>query len=316
MSNLEADATETDCPGHDAPGPMIELLESREVPLGGVRGVSVHRTLPSRRFPTVGAWCFVDQFDPGGTTMRVMPHPHTGLQTVTWLFDGRVRHRDTLGTVADIVPGQLNWMTSGAGVAHSEVADETAGGGRGLQLWVALPESARHGAPGFEQLSELPEARRDGMHLTVLAGTVDGVTSPARTFTPLVGAILTLEAGAEVELGVDPDHEHGVQLVDGDASVCGTTVPHRAMAYLGTGRRTVTVHAVAASTLLLLGGEPFAEDVLMWWNFVGRTHDEVVQARADWEAGSDRFGHIEHHGDERIPAPPMPEVRLTPRRRR
>src|SRR5690242_14507821 len=157
MTRLDADAPEVAQAAPACDGPRSLLLESREVPLGGVRAMEVHRTLPQRDLPTVGAWCFLDRFGPQVTTMRVEPHPHIGLQTVTWPFVGDVRHRDSVGSDVVVARGALNLMTSGAGISHSEYS---VGDGAvpldALQLWVALPESRRHGEPAFERHEELP----------------------------------------------------------------------------------------------------------------------------------------------------------------
>lgn len=290
-------------------------LEPREVPLGGLRGLTVHRTLPQRGFPTVGAWCFVDHFGPTTHPMAVLPHPHTGLQTVTWPMAGEIRHRDSLGSDVVLKPGELNLMTSGDGVSHSEfsVGGETASM-HGIQLWVALPGDARSGPAGFEHHPELPTADGPGWTAKVLMGAVDGAQSPATTYTPIVGAQIRVEAGFS-RLPLRPDFEHAILAVDGPAALDGADVKHRDLRYLAPGRSEIGIQALTATTLLLIGGEPFAEELVMWWNFIGRSHDEIVEARIDWERGASRFGHVEGHGDRVIPAPPIPDIRLTPRRR-
>jgi len=308
-------------------GPRTLLLESREVPLGGVRGMSVHRALPQRDLPMVGAWCFLDRFGPQETRMRVEPHPHIGLQTVTWPFVGEVRHRDTVGSDVVVRRGALNLMTSGAGIAHSEYSvGEGPVALDALQLWVALPESRRHGPPMFERHEELPEIPLPAVHgasgsATVVLGELGGVTSPASAYTPIVGAELRITAGSRVRLALEPGWEYALAGVFGEADVAtdaDESVPVDAahLLYLGTGRTGVEISAASDTTLFLLGGEPFEDDIVMWWNFVGRSHEEIVAARDAWEADSPRFGHVVDHGSERIPAPPLPGVRLTRRRRR
>lgn len=290
-------------------------LEAREVPLGGVRGITVHRTLPHRGLPTVGPWCFVDHFGPTREQMRVLPHPHTGLQTVTWPLVGEIRHRDTLGSDVVLRPGELNLMTSGDGVAHSEFsAGDRTDAMHGLQLWVALPDAHRSGRAGFEHHPDLPRAGGDGWTATVLMGSFDTTESPATTYSPMVGAELRVRAGVAT-IPLRPDFEHAILAVDGEVMVGGTEIRHRQMRYLAPGRSEVTLHTPAATTLLLIGGVPFEEELVMWWNFIGRTHEDIVQARRDWEAGSDRFGVVPGHDGETIPAPPMPDLRLKPRRR-
>lgn len=151
-------------------------IEPRDVPLGGVRGLRVWRTLPSRRLPTIGAWCFVDHFGPSDEAMAVLPHPHTGLQTVTWLMDGELRHRDSLGNDVVLKPGELNLMTSGDGVSHSEFSVGEPDGMHGVQLWVALPDHRRLGPAGFEHHPDLPRVEGEGWSGVILVGEFAGQT--------------------------------------------------------------------------------------------------------------------------------------------
>lgn len=300
--------------------PTTALLPGREVPLGGVRGMSVTRWLPQRALPTVGAWCFLDRIGPQRVDMRVLPHPHTGLQTVTWPLAGRIRHRDSLGSDVELRPGELDLMTSGRGIAHSELSVGDAPLMHALQLWVALPAGAAAGPARFEQHRELPVASAPGVRATVFVGELDGARSPARVHTPLLGADVVVDAGARAELPLEAGHEHAVLVLDGAARVAGVDLDDGPLLVLGTGRSSLEVASTGGARLLLLGGEPFAEDLVMWWNFVGRSHDEVARARADWEAegaagGGERFGVVPGHGRDRIPAPELPGVRLTPRRR-
>jgi redox-sensitive bicupin YhaK (pirin superfamily) len=321
-------------------GPRALVVEAREVPLGGVRAMEVHRTLPHRALPMVGAWCFLDRFGPQETLMRVEPHPHIGLQTVTWPIIGEVRHRDAVGSDVVVRPGALNLMTSGEGIAHSEysVGDEAIPLDA-LQLWVALPESRRHGAPAFERHEDLPVLDLgDGADAVVVMGELGTVTSPATVHTPIVGAELRLPAGVRVRIPLNPGWEHalygmigtadvetGMDAVDADAARRSSpsarddgtaSVDGSRLLYLGTGRDHVDIVSADGARVFLLGGEPFEADIVMWWNFVGRSHDEIVEAREAWEAHAPRFGQVVDHGPERIPAPPLPAVRLTPRRRR
>lgn len=312
-------------------GPRSILLEPREVPLGGVRGMSVLRTLPDRDIPTIGAWCFLDRFGPDEVRMRVEPHPHIGLQTVTWPLIGEQRHRDSLDSDVTLRRGQLNLMTAGDGISHSEYSlGEEAGPLDALQFWVVLPESARHGEPGFEQHTSLPtstlpaDAGGDAA-LTVVLGEFAGVRSPATVHTPIVGAEIELAAGSRVTLPLDPAWEHAIVLVEGDVTVehdegaDGRMLKRNDMLYLGDSRTSASISSSDGALVFVLGGEPFAEDLVMWWNFAARTHDEIVRAREDWEspdAAAARFGHVVNHGDERIPAPEMPHVILKPRHRR
>lgn len=317
MSDLDIAPTEVSGTAGALPGPQARLIAAREVPLGGIRAMTVTRTLPERALPTVGAWCFLDEAGPEAHLMRVLPHPHTGLQTVSWLLEGSIRHRDSVGSDVIVRPGELDLMTSGDGIAHSEFTPgELAEPAHLLQLWVALPESARRGPAHFEQHRDLPVATGAGWSATVLLGALAGVASPARTYSPLVGAEVRVEAGATAILPLRPDFEHAILAPLGSIEVEGIALARGPLLFLGGRRSELVVTAGAAgATLLLIGGEPLGEDLVMWWNFVGRTHEEIVEARADWESGSPRFGRVDGHGDDRIPAPPQPNVRLTPRRR-
>lgn len=301
------------------------LLSSREVPLGGIRGMQVHRMLPQRELPMVGAWCFLDRFGPQTVRMRVEPHPHIGLQTVTWPFIGEVRHRDSLGSDVVVRSGALNLMTAGAGISHSEYSTgEDPVPLDALQFWVALPESRRHGLPTFEQHDDLPVvelASLDGPDAAaiVVLGEFAGARSPATVYSPLVGAEVRIPAGSRVRLPLEAGWEHAIVGVDGVVAVPeedGMQVRPLELLHLGTGRDHVEVASARGATMFLLGGEPFEDDIVMWWNFVGRSHEEIVAAREEWESASARFGIVAGHGDVRIPAPPLPSVRLTKRRRR
>lgn len=280
------------------PGAVPELLEGREVPLGGLRGMSVTRWLPHRSLPMVGAWCFVDRMGPQRVDMRVLPHPHTGLQTVTWPLEESIRHRDSLGSDVVLRPGELNLMTSGRGVAHSEVSLDDA-------------------PAGFEQHTHLPVVDLPGARVTVVVGELDGALSPATVHTPLLGADIALGAGAVAVVPLRASFEHAVLVLDGAATVAGRLIGVGPLLHLGAGSDELVLASTGGARLLLLGGEPCRDDLVMWWNFIGCSHEDVSAARAGWEAGdADRFGEVPGHGRERIPAPPLPAVRLTPRRRR
>lgn len=290
-------------------------IAPRSVPLGGLRGLKVHRTLPTKGLPTIGPWCFLDQFGPTYQAMDVLPHPHIGLQTVTWLLAGGVEHRDNLGSHITIEPGQLNLMTSGAGVSHSEFSLDQAGAMHGLQFWVALPEDRRHGQATFEHHAELPVAQGDGWEATVFMGEYQGERSPASSFSPLVGVQISVAAGRH-EIPLNPAFEHGILAVDLPVGIDGDHLEQQTLRFIPAGADALHVEASIRSTIVLIGGEPWPEPLIMWWNFVARTHDEIVQARNDWESGSERFGRVEGHGDKLIPAPPLPPVILKPRLRR
>ncbi|MFS8479200.1 MAG: pirin family protein [Micromonosporaceae bacterium] len=301
----------------DEAEPASVLLPGHDVPLG--RYTVVRRLLPQRRRRMVGAWCFVDHFGPddvrGRMGMQVPPHPHTGLQTVTWLVDGEILHRDSLGSIQSIVPGQLNLMTSGHGIAHSEQSPpDHPPIMHGLQLWVALPDFARHREPAFDHYPAMPQVSAGDATVTVVVGEFGGVTSPARVYTPLLGAEVTLPAGGQVRSPLDRDFEYGVLMMSGTAEIAGVELSPGSLLYLGRGRSGLTARADGEARLFLLGGEPFEEPLVMWWNFVGRSHEEIVAAREDWMSGR-RFGVVAGNAGDPLPAPPMPTVRLKARDR-
>jgi quercetin 2,3-dioxygenase len=315
MSSLEADPEV----GPGAPA-APELLEGAPVALGGPRGFAVTRTLPHRQRRTVGAWCFLDAYGPhdlaGSDGMRVGPHPHTGLQTVTWLVAGEVLHRDSLGHRQEIRPGQLNIMTAGRGISHAEETPrEHSPTLQGVQLWVALPHAVRDMAPAFASFADLPVVTAAGLRATVLIGELAGAASPAPAHTPLVGAEITLDPGADSTLPLRPDFEYAVLALDGAATVDDATLKPGPLLYLGAGRSSVRLATGSAARVLLLGGEPFEERLVMWWNFVARDHDEIVQMRADWVDATPRFGTVHGYDGPALPAPPMPITRLVPRGR-
>ena len=304
-----------------------EPLVARDVLLG--RTTHVRRLVPNKTRRMIGAWCFLDHYGPddikttGG--MWVPPHPHTGLQTVTWLFEGLGLHTDSLGSHQLIRPGQLNVMTAGHGICHAEVSPADAPELlHGVQLWVCLPDSARDTTPpAFAHLADLPTWSERGASLRVLVGSLMGEASTAPTYTPIVGAELTLEPGAEATLPLEAAFEYGVLVAQGGVEVDGVPIERNAMSYLGLARRQLTFRATAdgePTILMLLGGEPFEEEIVMWWNFIGRSHEEIVEQRVAWNgAGIDdepeRFGVVKDFDGDRLLAPPMPNTRLKPRGR-
>ena len=298
----------------------VQVITSREVPLGGPRAMTVRRTLPQRARSLVGAWCFADHYGPDDVArtggMDVPPHPHTGLQTVSWLFSGEIEHRDTTGAHAIVRPGELNLMTGGHGVAHSEVSTADSGTLHGVQLWTALPDAARDVPRAFAH--HVPEPLDlGGATARVLLGTLAGRTSPVPTHTPLLGAELVLEPFADLVLDAAADFEHGVLVDAGPVLLQGVELARAELGYVAPGVRQLRIANPGGepARVMLLGGEPFPDPVVMWWNFLGRSHEEIAGYRADWEAGYARFGHVEGYSGQvqRLPAPPMPTVRLRAR---
>ena len=280
----------------------------------------VRRTLPQRQRSLVGAWCFVDHYGPHNVRhspgMVVPPHPHTGLQTVSWLFSGEIEHRDSGGVHALVRPGELNLMTAGAGICHSEVSTAATTLLHGVQLWVALPDSDRDTTRGFSHFVPQPVSL-DGADLRVFLGQLHGVSSPIDTFAPLLGAQLDIRPDCEAALDVDPQFEHGVLLDQGDVEVAAVRIGAGELACQSAGPDVLHIRNIGVSParLMLLGGVPFTEDLVMWWNFAGRSHDDIVFYRRLWESGDDRFGAVEGYvgTPTRLPAPPLPTTRLKPR---
>ena len=289
--------------------------------------MTVRRTLPTRGRTLIGAWCFLDHYGPDDVAstggMTVAPHPHTGLQTVSWLFTGAIEHRDSAGHRATVRPGELNLMTAGRGISHSEMSTTDTLVLHGVQLWVALPEGKRAIEPRFEHYIA-PMVEGDGWAARVFLGASLGQVSAVATHTPLVGAEISVECGKTLSLPVDPSYEHGVLVDTGAVTVDGVPVAAAELAFVPAGAEGVEIRAAARSRLLLIGGTPFGERIVMWWNFVGRDHSEIEGYRQEWQQliGLDSAGPAPRHrfllpDDDRYPPIPAPElprsVRLTPR---
>ncbi|MFJ7083278.1 pirin family protein [Streptomyces griseus] len=319
MSNLDRQATPSVCGGRGfvVAEPVRELLAPRRVQLG--ESTEVRRLLPNLGRRMVGAWAFVDHYGPDDIAdepgMQVPPHPHMGLQTVSWLHDGEVLHRDSLGSLQTVRPRELGLMTSGRAISHSEESPKDhARLLHGAQLWVALPDAHRSVEPHFQHHTDLPVVTAPGLAATVILGELDGTASPGTTYTPIVGADVTLTAGAQARLPLDPDFEYAVLTMSGEAEVDGVPVLPGSMLYLGCGRTELPLRAVSDAGLMLLGGEPFEEELVMFWNWIGRTHEEIAQAREDWMNGT-RFGEVKGYDGPPIPAPELPPVPLKARGR-
>ena len=242
MSNLETFPEEIVCTEGDH-AEAVEFLAPRMVPLGGPRAMPVRRTLPQKQRSLIGAWCFLDHYGPdlvpesGG--MKVPRHPHTGLATVSWLFTGKVAHRDSAGYEAIVRPGEVNLMIAGRGISHQEFSTPDTGVLHGAQLWYALPEETRNMAPTFQHYAPEP-VQGDGSELRVFLGSLAGSSSPVTTYTPpLLGAEAVLHAGGRLELDLDPSFEHGILLDTGEVSVDGTPMAVDHLHYLRPGRSRI-----------------------------------------------------------------------------
>jgi len=286
---------------------MIDLvIEARKKDLGGFQ---VGRVLPFAKRRMVGPFIFLDHmgpadFRPGDEGINVRPHPHIGLSTVTYLFDGEIHHRDSLGNDQSIRPGEVNWMTAGRGISHSERtdADLLAAGTRvhGLQAWVALPLEHEEDAPAFanHQGDDLPSFENAGLKAQLVAGSLYGATAKVKTHSPMFYVHWTLEPGTQAGLPAEYS-ERAAYIVSGKVEVDGHAYDAGRMLVFAPGD-TVVFTAIEPSSVMLLGGEPVGER-LIWWNFVASSKDRMEQAKADWKAGRFALPPTDH--DEFIPLP-------------
>jgi redox-sensitive bicupin YhaK (pirin superfamily) len=306
MSKRSDPVSAEECVALGATEQRLESYPNRELSLGSL---AISRALPVKERRLVGPWCFLDRFGPltfsEGKPMDVAPHPHIGLQTVTWLLEGVVVHDASLGFDSVLRPGGVNVMTSGAGIAHAEQTPRNNSGRlNGVQLWVALPDKTRHVAPGFVHANEVPTLESSGGQVRVFAGGVQGAISPAPYYSDLIGADLQLNPRGELDLALDPVYEHAVLVMSGDCAIDRQRLESRVLYYLGTTRSVANFSSSAGARVLLIGGLPFGETILMWWNFVARTPEEIAEARTDWEERR-RFGEVLAYDGPRLSAPSL-----------
>ena len=292
------------------PVASIARIEPRLADLGD--GVLVRRTLPSRQQRMVGAWCFLDhagpvQFAPG-KGMHVGAHPHIGLQTFTWTLEGEVLHRDSLGNEQIIRPEQVNLMTAGYGVVHTEDSLTAGAPLHAAQLWIALPPEAEDTPPDFAHYPDLPQWQEAGATFTLVAGTYGNRQSPAHLYSPLVGLDIENKSATSATVGVmlNPNFEYAMLPLIGGVQIEGESFAADELAYLGQGRDTLTINLAAGAKVLLLGGEPFAQPVLMWWNFIGFSKTRIAEAQRQWASGDARFPQVADGQAPRLVAPPLP----------
>jgi redox-sensitive bicupin YhaK (pirin superfamily) len=285
---------------------MIESYTSRDMEVGALK---VSRALPVKGRRMIGPWCFLDRYGPltfaDGRPMDVAPHPHIGLQTVTWLLEGEVVHDDSLGCEAVVRPGAVNVMTSGRGIAHAE-RTPVANSGRlnGIQLWAALPDAQRHIVPSFQHVERVPVAELPGGVVHVFSGALAGALSPAHHFSEILGADVRVHPGTELIVPLHPTYEYAVLVLAADCAINGQSLEERVLYSLGSQRSEVGFGSRQGGRLLLIGGPPFPEPILMWWNFVARTHDEIVKAHTDWEKQRG-FGEVSAYDGPRLSAPSL-----------
>ncbi len=298
-----------ECTALGATQQTLEAYPNRDISLGHL---TVTRVLPIRDRRMIGPWCFLDRFGPlsfsDDKPMDVAPHPHTGLQTVTWLLDGEVLHDDSLGSESIARPGGVNVMTSGRGIAHAEqTPGSNSGRLNGAQLWVALPDEHRNVEPSFDAIERVPLIESPGGITQVFAGSLGGFASQARHFSELVGADIQVHPGSEVSFDLWPGFEHAVLVLDGDCAFNGEPLEPRMLYYLGANRTESSFSSRTGGRVMLLGGPPFTERILMWWNFVARTPEEIAQFRDDWEQGR-RFGEVTSYQGARLVAPELARI--------
>jgi hypothetical protein len=291
------------------------IVEPRVVKLSTRTEIDVRRNLPHARLRRIGSWVFLDHFGPTAQVdgMKVASHPHTGLQTVTWPFAGRVHHADSIGTQQVLEPGEVNLMTAGLGIAHSEVSLVGSAALHAAQLWLALPSDVRNMAPSFEHHADLPVKTIGAATMKVFIGEHLGTKSPATVYSPLIGAELRVPANSRLDLPLDSDWEHGILVISGNATIDGQIVAQNELAYIDAGAASVQIEATEDLLLLLVGGQKFEEELFLWWNFIARSHAEVVEMREQWNARHERFGKVSDTLGGWIPAPDMPGVTLKAR---
>jgi redox-sensitive bicupin YhaK (pirin superfamily) len=304
-------------PGAD--GDALALVhDARAAEVGGAH---VRRALPRRGLRTVGAWCFTDHFGPEIVTetsgLDVGPHPHIGLQTATWLLDGAVLHTDSLGSEQLIRPGQLNLMTAGRGIVHAEESVRAPGTLHGVQLWIAQPSHTRDGGSAFAHHADLPHIDVGHGHATVFIGGYAEAESTAHTDTPLLGIDADLRTGTST-WPLRSDFEYAVYVIAGEVVIRqgSMSIPAREgqLVDLRTHAGEMSLDVAQSAHVLILGGEPLGEPLYMWWNFVGRSREEMAQAAQDWAgyvdtgarstADTERFARVMSHLDP-IPAPAL-----------
>ena len=289
--------------------PACRALETIVVPRPrDIGGFEVRRVLPSAERRNVGPFVFFDQMGPAelapGFGIDVRPHPHIGLATVTYLFEGTIIHRDSLGSMQAIEPGAVNWMTAGCGIVHSERSDNELSKERqklyGIQIWVALPKQNEEAAPEFTHYAadRLPLVEGEGKRVRVIAGSFCGKVSPAKTFSKLFYADAVLNSGALISLDNEYE-ERGIYLLEGHVEIHGQTFESGRLLVFASGDE-IAIKAISSVRFVLFGGEPLDAPRHVWWNFVSSSRERIEQAKSDWKSG--RFAAVP--GDsEFIPLP-------------
>ena len=295
------------------PTKAAERIALRPAELG--EGLTIRRALPTRQRRMVGAWCFLDHIGPVAFSadqgMHVGAHPHTGLQTFTWMMEGQILHRDSLGSEQLIRPGQVNLMTAGRGIAHTEDSMPGPVPLHAAQLWIALPPDRADTAPTFQHYPCLPSWQEQAVEFTLLVGDFAGRTAPTQVHSPLVGLDMRATFSGQASLALNPGFEYGLLPLQGRIRIGAEWFDSNDFAFLGQHLTELTVEMEDNTRVLLVGGEPFATPITMWWNFVGPSREYVTQAQAEWDAGGHRFGPVAGGEKRRLAAPPTPWERST-----
>lgn len=287
----------------------FKAIPLRKAEIG--HGTIIKRALPSREKRMIGAWCFLDHAGPvefpAGDGLDIGPHPHIGLQTFTWMIDGTVMHMDSLGSEQLIRPKQVNLMTAGYGISHTEVAPVTETRMHTAQLWIALPDDQRNMPPRFDHYPVLPTLQKDGTCITILVGDYLGQSSPVEVYSALLALDIEAVDDVDVVLELNPQFEYGVLVLDHQAVINGHELTQENMLVIETTHDNLHLQMQKGSRILLIGGEPFDSEILLWWNLVARSTEEIKTARDQWINHDARFGDIPKYLGDRLVAPVMPE---------
>jgi len=289
-----------------SPECMSQKIKTRTAIVGD--NMPIRRALPHRDRKTIGAWCFLDHFGPldlaNSKGLRIGPHPHIGLQTFTYPLSGEILHRDSLGSVQKIQHGQINLMTAGKGISHAE---ESLPNGilHGVQLWIALPDSVRNMEPHFIHYDHIPSLKLDNLHINILAGELLNIISPVKIYSPLVGLELHAMEDTTTNLPLNPNFEYGILPLIGTIDIAHETVDINTLLYLPCGKSSMPIRVKKDSRILIIGGEPFKEDILIWWNFVARTKAEMIEAVNAWNNHT-AFGEVKGYQGEELSPPSLP----------
>lgn len=287
---------------------VIERIPARKSTLG--EGLEIARALPTRGRRMIGAWCFLDHIGPiqfpEGQGMHVGAHPHTRLQTFTWMIEGEILHRDSLGSEQMIRPMQVNLMTAGHGISHTEDSVSAGAVLHAAQLWIALPDAVAEQAPSFAHYASVPRWQEQGCDWALMAGSYGAHQAPTELFSPLLGLEIVAAGETTVTLALEPSFEYGCCALSGGFQVLGQVFAMDELAYMSPGVSTVTLRLQPGTRLLVIGGEPFTDPVTMWWNFIGPDMASIRRYQAQWEQQDARFGSVTGGEHRRLVAPRLP----------